>query len=708
MEVYNGKIAVTFDELTSTTDGGAVISCSALKGVLRRHPEYRLSKGGGLGQVCRIDFDALREMYRRRFIAKYGDPRKLLADEALRAELDLTVDEAAKKYYANYRYELRGELVALGEDVQRQLVINASVLNRMIAIIERRGLLRVKNGGATMRQLLETAGETYEQLRDAYEHTLPTSVERLRTKINEYKRDGYPALISKKYGNSNTVVITEESGEYLIALKRSKMPVYTDSMLYTAYCLRAKQEGWKVPRSVRSLTDWLDRPENKRLWMSAAYGQVATDQAYSRKNTTILPSMRDSLWYGDGTKLNLYYKELVPGPRGGTWRVKTLQVYEVIDAYSEVFLGYSVCETENPRAQYAAYRMALITAGHRPYEVVHDNQGGHKEGDAVKFLDRLPVKVHRTTKPYSGQSKTIESVFNRFQGQYLAQDKFFTGMNITAVRKSSHVDTNFVYTNMEHLYTRAELIKAYEEYRERWNVAAHPNTGISRMEMYLTSSNPATPAITEEDMVSMLWWTTEQPVAYTDNGLTVTINGEKRKYEVHERPGVYDYDFLGRNRGRRYYVKYDPCDLSSVRLYTKSSTGDLRFERVAVPPVRIHRNIQEQLPGEQQLIRDNIKANEEAYKKREIEARTIERKYGMSLEQQGLNRPTLPGGSKKIEEEIEREVHRRTRNLRPKYERMSAGQVSKEISMMILDRSTGKKQNDDYGEDQQYRAVAKL
>ncbi len=84
-------------------------------------------------------------------------------------------------------------------------------------------------------------------------------------------------------------------------------------MLYTAYCLRAKQEGWKVPRSVRSLTDWLDRPENKRLWMSAAYGQVATDQAYSRKNTTILPSMRDSLWYGDGTKLNLYYKELVPG-----------------------------------------------------------------------------------------------------------------------------------------------------------------------------------------------------------------------------------------------------------------------------------------------------------------------------------------------------------------------------------------------------------
>lgn len=84
-----------------------------------------------------------------------------------------------------------------------------------------------------------------------------------------------------------------------------------------------------------------------------------------------------------------------------------------------------------------------------------------------------------------------------------------------------------------------------------------------------------------------------------------------------------------------------------MRLYTKSSTGDLRFERVAVPPVRIHRNIQEQLPGEQQLIRDNIKANEEAYKKREIAAQVIERKYGMSFEQQGLNRPALLAAVKK-------------------------------------------------------------
>lgn len=45
MEVYEGKIAVTFDELTATAGGEAVMARGTLKGLLVRHPEYRLSKG---------------------------------------------------------------------------------------------------------------------------------------------------------------------------------------------------------------------------------------------------------------------------------------------------------------------------------------------------------------------------------------------------------------------------------------------------------------------------------------------------------------------------------------------------------------------------------------------------------------------------------------------------------------------------------------
>ena len=93
--------------------------------------------------------------------------------------------------------------------------------------------------------------------------------------------------------------------------------------------------------------------------------------------------MRDSLWYGDGTKINLYYKDY---DKDGKLVVRTTQVYEVIDAYSEVFLGYHISDSEDYEAQYNAYRMAVQVSGHKPYELVHDNQGGHKKAAKQQIL----------------------------------------------------------------------------------------------------------------------------------------------------------------------------------------------------------------------------------------------------------------------------------------------------------------------------------
>ena len=63
-------------------------------------------------------------------------------------------------------------------------------------------------------------------------------------------------------------------------------------------------------------------------------------------------------------------------------------VYEVVDAYSEVLLGYYISDHENFEAQYNAYRMAVQVSGHKPYEIVHDNQGGHKRLEEGKGKER--------------------------------------------------------------------------------------------------------------------------------------------------------------------------------------------------------------------------------------------------------------------------------------------------------------------------------
>ena len=46
------------------------------------------------------------------------------------------------------------------------------------------------------------------------------------------------------------------------------------------------------------------------------------------------------------------------------------------------------------------------------------DQGGHKKANSSGMLDKI-CHIHRTTAPYNGASKTIESVFGRFQQQVL-------------------------------------------------------------------------------------------------------------------------------------------------------------------------------------------------------------------------------------------------------------------------------------------------
>ena len=65
--------------------------------------------------MCRIDFDALRELHAVGLSPNTAIPANSFADEALRAELDLTIDEAAKNITPTTAMSCAASLVALGE-----------------------------------------------------------------------------------------------------------------------------------------------------------------------------------------------------------------------------------------------------------------------------------------------------------------------------------------------------------------------------------------------------------------------------------------------------------------------------------------------------------------------------------------------------------------------------------------------------------------
>lgn len=634
MEYYNKMICVTVDELTQEYDGQRVMTASNYKQLCARKRLFIARKAGGFGVYALIMYSSLPDRFRARFEAIHGNPEQILEQQKMEKKV-LKIDKDARDFYMSHILPNGKTLV---DTKVEEYTINASVLGLVLTALNERMAKVQALGGGVPKDLWHKALDLSESYRKDYNHTLPNTLRGFRDKMNAYKRDSYIALISGKDGNENTLKITDEAGDQIIALKRSKVPVYTNSQLFAKYNEIAKEKGWKPLKSISSLVSFLERPEVKRRWYDAVHGELAAHQKYTRKHKTALPSFRDSLWYADGTKLNLFYKDY---DENGKLQVRTTQVYEVMDAFSETFLGHFISDRENFNAQYNAFRMAIQTAGHRPYEIVVDNQGGHKKDEAKDLFEHI-CHVFRFTAPYSGQSKTIESAFGRFQAEILHQDWRFTGQNITTKKATSRPNMEFIEANKENLYTLEELKIAYAKAREAWNNAKHPATGIARMEMYKNSVNPETTEVDQLDMIEMFWLTTPKPSTFTASGITIEINKKKYTYEVLGTDKMPNLEFRKKHTFRQFYVMYDPLDMTQVRLYTKETNG-MRYVATAEPYVKIHRNLQEQKPGEMAFIRQMDIANKQERVDLQLEAAELEMAHGVAPEQFGLNRPKMRG-----------------------------------------------------------------
>lgn len=664
MEYYNKTLCVTFDELTG--GDSPIIKADTLRQNMRRGNIQCARQGKGEGNYALYVYASLPMKYRIMFEEKFGKPADVLKQQELKDWV--REDSKAREFFESFEYDLNGVQTRLSQKLIDEYTSNATVLGLLWQKMNELTATTHALCGGRRSGLWDIIFAQSEQLREVTCHTLPKNLSRLKEKMSQFKKSGYEALISGKVGNKNTLKITDDAGRRLIALKRSRVPVLTDSQIFEQFNQECETKGWKPLKSVRSLKTWLESAAIEPLWHDAVYGEMCAHQKFDRRHKTQLPTMRDALWYGDGTKINLYYRD-------EEGKVRTTSVYEVIDAATEVFLGFCISDNEDYEAQYMAYRMAIQVSGHKPYEIVHDNQGGHKKLQNQQFFDKL-CHIHRTTAPYNGASKTIESVFGRFQMQVLHKDWRFTGQNITAKKDSSRPNMEFIEANKDNLYTYDELKAAYLKARTEWNEMSHPATGAQRIKMYEQSENPETPVVTTSNMIDMFWVQCDRMSTFTSSGIEITVKGKKRVYEVMTEAGVPDIEWRRKHTYERFVVKYDPYDFGSIRLYRKDKAGELRFERVAEPYMVIHRAIQEQTEGEAAFIRQQQKATEQSRIERQVAAKAIEYAEGVAPEQHGLSTPDLKG----VTADVQRQIDRRTRKYSKEPEELSLGRVTKKTS----------------------------
>jgi hypothetical protein len=285
--------------------------------------------------------------------------------------------------------------------------------------------------------------------------------------------------------------------------------------------------------------------------------------------------------------------------------------------------------------------MAVKIAGHRPYQIGFDNQGGHKKLKSGNFLSKL-ARISIKTQPYNGKSKTIESAFNRFQSQFLKQDWFFTGQNIQAKAIESKSNMENIMANKHNLPTLEEIKAVYEKRRKEWNSATHPHTKQPRIESYLNSTNPDAPEIQLWDMVDLFWIERPKPVMMTAYGLTIKDGGIAQTYIVNGKDGMPDLDWLKKNIDRKFIVKYDPEDRSSILLYVEDKLG-IRYAATAEIKVQVARNKQEQESGDVNFLQQMDQRIKQERINTVEATESILAEHGARNEDYGMTSPNIKG-----------------------------------------------------------------
>lgn len=628
-------------------------------------------------RLALIAYESMPERFKAAIESKLGDVYQYVKKNELLKYI--REDQKALKIFHDYRF---GDDRKLPDEAILEYYSNVEVINAVHEVINVRRQMRRKLGKKSMANVWEEIAESVKRLdKHKIPHSLPENPRRLKEKLSDYLKEGPEVFIHGGFCNKNKEKLNDEVKLWVLAQWANNIErITSEEHLLSVYnehareMRKASQENekiWKEVKSAKTLHNFLYSAGIQSLWWGARYGELKAKEKFVYQHSTLLPTMRDSLWYSDGTKVNYYYQD----EKGN---IATMSVYEVMDVYSEVLIGYAFCQTEDYEAQRAAFKMALQTAREKPYQVSFDNQGGHKKIEATSFLNQM-ARMAIKTQPYNGKSKTIESVFGQYQEQFLKKDWFFTGQNIATKKQESRANMEYILANKENLPTLQEMKTKYLQRREEWNNAAHPKTRKSRIEMYRESRNPEAVKLSAEDMRDLFCVTHEDKVRVTAYGLSFERDTKKYTYMIYNGE-LPDVDWIADHVDQRYIGKYDPDNMNELHLYEETSSRGLRYMTTALIKLNIHRNKQEQEDWEASYIRAVEDKKKALRIRKRDEMDEILRAHNLLPEQHGLNSPALKGiETSRPAQKTEVVKERKRRKQRTK----GIAEVQKEISNAV-------------------------
>ncbi|MED1561129.1 hypothetical protein AJ85_05800, partial [Alkalihalobacillus alcalophilus ATCC 27647 = CGMCC 1.3604] len=413
------------------------------------------------------------------------------------------------------------------------------------------------------------------------DHPLTTST--LRRKFKNWQEQGDEALVDKRGGwNRGLTEIPD------VAWAIFEQYYLDEARPSISYC-RKLVETWAEldePELLPLPTYETFQRKAKKIPYAVLrffrYGaKDADDKAlpYIRRIYSSLQS--NEIWVAD----NHTFDVMVRRPNGAIYR-PYVTMYQ--DVRARKMVGWFVTDTPNSDANLFALRKGILRFG-VPKEVYVDNGreflvsdiGGRgrrkkkKEDEEVKpppIFERLGIKM-MNAKVRNGRAKIIERAFKQFKEEFSRLTKTFTGGHILE-RPERLKD---VIKNEENVIEEADFIESFDSYVEGWyNQQSHKGDGMNgRTPNEVYAENLVEKRTATEEDLDLMMLRSSGALTVSRVGVTLTMYGQKLEY--------YHHDLVAKYQRQKVYIRYNPDDMGTVRVYDSQDRYILTAEnRVAL------------------------------------------------------------------------------------------------------------------------------
>lgn len=576
-EYYNNILCVKGNWLSSE----GVISATNLKFLAHTGKIKKARAARGLGNCALYIYASLPERFKNIIehdlkINPYEQKSTINFSEFLKSS------ETALAYFSNYELEDGRYLSEANSDVVEEYTANVVVFNAIEKVIGKVISANPKiNKSELWQRITDSVHSISDDLRIRYPFDLPENSQALRAKYEacilnktskRYPRPGLEGLIHNNYCHTNSLKITEEVGEWLIAYYSLPIKCSIPELLI-AYEKKRPITGFpKLSES--GVLNFLMKPENERIWLRPRDGKEAWLNRFGhtikKDKETLFPNAH---WAIDGTKLDTIHVKDSKNKMGADMNIDC-----VIDVYSEKILGWSFSESETHVDHFKALKMAVNTACAKPYLFTYDAQSGHKTKKMQELYSRVVSgggthyhhKVGRKSNP-------IEQIFDRFQMQVINKRWFSDKQSIKSKRSRSQVNVDFIKEFKGALPTKEELYKHFIIMVDEWNAMKHPRFDKSRNDVFKMKSEHER-ELDAFEQISMFWLEETTPKTYRKEGMKLTVSGVDYDFEVYDENDEIDIEFRRKRVNTKLIVLYDPEYLNEyIKLYEINEKGQKTF-----------------------------------------------------------------------------------------------------------------------------------